>query len=97
MIQLRRESISGADRLARPPLRGGIWRSGCDPSTAWRRRLSDGFAGTMAGPESPPWRAAARESRARFPFIFPASWLWHSRQWVLRRGWIVEENAASSF
>ena len=41
------------------------------------RMLFSGSPGTMAGPESPPFRTPSRLSRKRPPLALPAEALWH--------------------
>ncbi len=46
--------------------------------TAWISGLASGFPGTMAGPESPPFRSASRESTRSPPLAVPSA-PWQSR------------------
>jgi len=47
---------------------GGISNSFLECITAWSSKLSLGFPGTTAGPFSPPFNTASRESRRKLPF-----------------------------
>ena len=53
---------------------GGISNSGLACITAWSSRLSEGFPGMTAGPLSPPFTVAARESRRSAPFTLSGPW-----------------------
>ena len=61
-----------------PDFAGGIARSLSSCRIALMSRLSAGFPGDSAGPESPPASNPSRESRRRPPFCFSAPW--HSEQ-----------------
>src|SRR4051794_19669974 len=78
---------------------GGIFRSS-SYRMLLRRRLSDGFFGSKAGPLSPPARRPSRESRSRPPLSFLFAWAsaeWHWPQCSTRTGRIFfSKNATCS-
>ena len=55
---------------------GGIRNSGFIPCTAEMSKLSSGFPGTTAGPESPPIKMASRLSSKRPPRVLLAFTEW---------------------
>ena len=63
---------------------GGIFNSSWVWATAWTSRLSSGFAGTSAGPLSPPLSAASRLSSRRLDDCFFGPW--HLMHWSTRIG-----------
>ena len=72
MIQVSKSAMTAVGNLG---FLGGISRpSRC--SSAWTIRLSLALPGTTAGPVSPPWSIADRESSLRFPrtCFAPAEW-----------------------
>ena len=56
---------------------GGIFKSLSSCEMAVSSRLSSGLPGTTAGPRSPPFRVASRESSKRFPSGVPLFAEWH--------------------